>query len=51
MLHFVAFGLRDEAVSWFPAKGAAMMLFLGLCVLIGALIMVVGGVKFPFLPW
>jgi hypothetical protein len=51
MVPFVAFGLRDEAVSLSPAKGAAMMLFLGLCVLIGTLIMVVGGVKFPFLPW
>jgi hypothetical protein len=32
-------------------EGATMMLFLGLCLLLGTLIMVVGGVKFPFLPW
>jgi hypothetical protein len=48
---FTALGLCGEVPPLSPAKGAAMMIFFGLCVLIAALVMVARGTKLPFLPW
>jgi len=44
-------GCVVKSFLWIPAKGAAMMLILAVCVFIAAVVMAVIGTRLPPLPW